>query len=225
MKRITQTAAAAALAMTMAGPSLAADLPRPAFKAPVFTAPLFSWTGLYLGINAGYGFGESDWTGASGAASPKPEGFLAGGTVGYNLQTGHWVWGIEADIAYSDMNERAVGTGICAAPGCETKNSWFGTARGRIGYAWDRWLPYITGGAAFGDIEATTAAGRSEDEVQVGWTVGLGIEYAFMGSWSAKLEYLYADLGNLDCSAATCTTPTEVDFKANIIRAGINYRF
>jgi outer membrane immunogenic protein len=94
MKRFYQLAAAAGLALAMASPSFAADLPRPAYKAPVYVAPLFSWTGFYVGINGGYAWGDADWSGTSGSASTKPAGGLLGGTVGFNYQTGVWVWGL-----------------------------------------------------------------------------------------------------------------------------------
>ena len=85
---------------------------------------------------------------------------------------------------------------------CETKNSWLATARARIGYAgWSNWLPYITAGAAGGDIKATDVVG-SATKTKIGWTAGLGVEYAFMSNWSAKLEYLYADLGKFDCGSS-----------------------
>jgi outer membrane immunogenic protein len=109
-----------------------------------------------------------------------------------------------------------VGTGLCAGSGCETRQTWFGTARGRLGYAgWDRWLPYFTGGAAFGGIKTTTGAGVEDTQNRFGWTLGGGIEYALMSNWTAKVEYLYADLG----------TKNDVSFKENIVRAGLNYRF
>ncbi|MSO67734.1 MAG: porin family protein [Pseudolabrys sp.] len=124
------------------------------------------------------------------------------------------------------MDGTTIGTGICAgAIGCETRNRWFATTRGRIGYAWDRWLPFLTGGAAFGDIKMTPNNGLSETDIKVGWTVGAGLEYAFMGAWSAKLEYLYADLGKASCSTPTCTTAADVTYKANLVRLGVNYRF
>ena len=125
-------------------------------------------------------------------------GALVGATLGYNMQTGVWVWGLEADFDYTWIKGRRR---PCGARSCETQNTWLGTARGRIGYAWDRWLPYITGGAAFGSIKTTPPApgSASETKTKFGWTAGLGIEYAFLGAWSAKLEYLYADLGNDDC--------------------------
>jgi outer membrane immunogenic protein len=222
MKRLILSACAGLVALAMAGPSSAADL-RP-LKAPAYVAP-FSWTGFYLGINGGYGWGTSDWSSSLSSASPRPKGALAGLTLGYNLQTGVWVWGLEADVDASWMKGSAVGTGVCAGVGCESKQSWFGTARGRIGYAFDRWLPYITGGAAFGDIKMTPAGGPTENKTKVGWTAGIGVEYAFLGAWSAKLEYLYTDLGKATCTAATCGIDTDVKWKANIVRAGLNYRF
>jgi outer membrane immunogenic protein len=212
--------AIAAMALLFAGfAAQAADLH---YKAPAYTAPVYSnWTGFYVGVNAGYGFGTSNWD--FPAVSPKPKGFIGGGTVGYNLQTGTWVWGIEGDIDFSTMK----GSADCPPLGsCETKNSWLGTARGRIGYAgWNNWLPYITGGAAAGDIKATDNAG-SATKTKIGWTAGVGVEYAFMSNWSAKIEYLYADLGKFDCGVNCGSATTDnISFKANLVRAGLNYRF
>ena len=224
MKRFTLTACAGLLVAAMASPSFAADMPRPSsYKAPVYVAP-FSWTGFYVGINGGYGWGKSSWTSAGVTTGDfDVKGALAGGTIGYNLQTGVWVWGLEGDIDASWI--KGTTTVNCGVPGCETRNRWLATARGRIGYAWDRFLPYITGGAAFGDIKMTPGGGASETKTKVGWTLGAGLEYAFMGAWSAKLEYLYVDLGKATCGAATCGLDTEVKFKTNIVRAGVNYRF
>ncbi|HVV62136.1 MAG TPA: outer membrane protein [Pseudolabrys sp.] len=227
MKRFILAACAGLLALAMAGPSLAADLPRPVYKAPAYVAP-FSWSGFYVGINGGYGWGTSNWSGPGTTGSVKPKGGLAGGTIGYNMQTGVWVWGVEGDFDWSWMKgNTTTGSGACAGGfGCQTKIPWFATARGRIGYAFDRWLPYITGGAAFADVKATPNPGvASVSKTQVGWTVGAGLEYAFMGAWSAKIEYLYADLGHITCGAATCGTSTTVSYKTNLVRAGLNYRF
>jgi outer membrane immunogenic protein len=225
MKRITKLACAGLFAATMACPSFAADLPRPAFKAPVFVAPFFSWTGFYVGINGGYGWGKSDWTNILGTTGDfNVKGGLVGGTLGYNLQTGSWVWGLETDLDFSTIKGTTTAA-LCGAVGCETKNTWLGTARGRIGYAWDRWLPYITGGAAYGNVKMTPPGGASETDTRFGWTLGGGIEYAFLGSWSAKLEYLYADLGKAECSAAVCGVVTDVEFRTNMVRGGLNYRF
>jgi outer membrane immunogenic protein len=223
MKRFTLMACAGLMAAAMATPSLAADLPR---KAPISYVAPFSWSGFYVGINGGYGWGTSNWSSAGTADSVKPKGGLVGGTLGYNLQTGNWVWGIEGDMDWVGIDGTNIGTGACAgAIGCETKNTWLGTVRGRIGYAFDRWLPYFTGGAAFGDVRMTPNNGLQETKDQLGWTLGGGVEWAFMGAWSAKLEYLYVDLGDATCGASTCGIDTKVTDKTNFVRAGINYRF
>lgn len=213
MKRLILAACAGLLAVTMATPSSAADLgPRPIYKGPAFVAPIFTWTGFYVGINAGYGFGSSNW---DPGPNPDTDGFLIGGTLGYNLQTGSFVWGIEGDLDYSAMKG--------SSGGVETKMPWFGTVRGRIGYAFDRFMPYVTGGAAFGEIKMDPGVG-SDKETKVGWTIGAGLEWVFLANWSAKIEYLYADLGEASCGAAACAG-TDVSFKTSIIRGGLNYRF
>ena len=149
------------------------------------------------------------WTGVGTTGSTSPKGALAGVTLGYNLQTGSWVWGIEGDFDYSWVKGSAIGTGACAAPGCETRNSWLATGRGRIGYAgWDRWLPYFTGGAAYGQVKMTPAAGAVESKNRLGWTLGGGVEYAVMSNWTAKLEYLYVDLGTSNCSGCARNAAT-----------------
>lgn len=217
-----RTGIAAAAFLTMPLAAQAADLPQPSYKAPSYVAPVYaSWSGFYVGINGGYGFGKSTWE--IPAVSPKPKGPLAGATIGYNLQTGTWLWGLEGDIAWSNMK----GSEACGAGTCETKNDWFATARGRLGYAgWNNWLPYITGGAAFGNIKANNSAAGSGKATKVGWTVGAGLEYAFLGNWSVKGEYLYADLGSMDCTGCNAAgAPDKITFKTNIVRAGINYRF
>jgi outer membrane immunogenic protein len=225
MKRLILMACAGLMAAAMATPSLAADLPRPAFKAPVYIAP-FSWTGFYVGINGGYGWGDVDITrGAATSTSSNQTGWLIGGTAGYNLQTGNWVWGLEGDIDYALIKGNSSNTAACAGGTCTFKDTYFATARGRIGYAFDRWLPYFTGGATFSGVQATSAGGTTSNDNSVGWTVGGGVEYAFLGAWSAKLEYLYADLGKSTCGATICGISTDFEPKINIIRAGLNYRF
>jgi len=173
MKRFTLTACASLLAAAMAMPSFAADLPRPAYKAqPYYVAP-FSWSGFYVGINGGYGFGKSNWTNTATGISTGDfnlTGPLAGVTLGYNMQTGVWVWGLEADL---DASWIKGSTTTACGGGCSTQNTWLGTARGRIGYAWDRWLPYITGGAAFGAIKMTPPAPDTfTEKTKIGWTAG-----------------------------------------------------
>lgn len=95
MKRLILAACAGLLAVVMATPSSAAEIARPVYKSPAFVAPVFTWTGFYVGVNAGYGFGNSDW---DPGPSFNTKGALVGGTLGYNLQTGSYVWGIEGDF-------------------------------------------------------------------------------------------------------------------------------
>src|SRR5471030_843937 len=137
MKRFMLAVCAGLLAVAVATPSFAADLPRPAYKAPfknpIYVAP-FSWTGFYIGINGGYGFGKSSWPNAGTGLTTGDfdvEGGLVGGTVGYNLQTGAWVWGVEGDI---DASWIKGSTPAVFCVGCETRNDWLATGRGRIGY-------------------------------------------------------------------------------------------
>jgi len=223
MKRLSMATTVGLFVAAMAAPSFAADLPRPSYKAPVYAPAYYNWTGFYAGINAGYGFGKSDWSGAGGTGSTKPKGALAGITLGYNLQTGSWVWGLEADVDYSWMKgSDSAGTGACAGSGCESKLTWFGTGRGRLGYAgWDRWLPYVTGGVAYGNVKATPAVGGDFNKAKVGWAVGAGVEYALLANWTTKLEYLYADLGTISGG----TPGNDVTFKTHLVKAGLNYRF
>jgi outer membrane immunogenic protein len=200
-----------AIAAVFAAPiaASAADLgPAPSYKAPAYVAPSYAtWSGFYVGVNAGYGFGKAD----SALGDLDPSGFLGGGTIGYNLQTGVWVWGIEGDFDYSAMKDD---TG-----GVEVKLPWFATVRGRIGYAgWGNLMPYITGGAAFAKMEVDSPVGNDND-TRVGWTAGAGLEYAMWSNWSVKVEYLYADLGSFSIGGG------DVDYTTNIVRAGLNYRF
>ena len=207
------------LGLAVTGAS-AADLPRamPPVKAPAYVPAIYSWNGFYLGINGGGGFGHSDW---SGIGDTHVSGGLVGVTAGYNWQSGQWGFGLEGDIDWSNI--KGSFTNAACPTGCETKNTWLGTARGRIGYAFDRVLPYITGGAAFGDIKATQAGVGSVSDTNVGWTVGAGIEAAVAANWTAKIEYLYVDLGDVSCT--TCIPTSNVDFRSHVVRAGLNFRF
>ena len=205
----------------LATSALAADLPRamPPTRAPIFV-PGYSWTGFYVGINGGGAWGRSDWSGF--ASDNDASGGLVGVTAGYNWQSGQWVFGLEGDIDWSNI--KGDFTNAACPTGCETKNTWLGTARGRLGYAFDRVMPYVTGGAAFGDVRATQAGIGSTTETNVGWTVGAGIEAAVIANWTAKLEYLYVDLGDVSC-AACLPAASNVDFRAHVLRAGLNFRF
>jgi outer membrane immunogenic protein len=207
----------------------AAELPvkaAPYYKGPVRSVvSYYNWTGFYVGAVAGYGFGDSVWD-PPFDVNPKPKGMMFGATVGYNWQAGSIVYGLEADYSWSNV-KGAVDCGVEVVSSCETANSFLATFRGRIGYAFDRFLPYLTAGGAYGDIKANVTTGpvvTSASKSNLGYTFGAGIEYAIFGNWSTKLEYLYVDLGKFD-TGFTAPTPHNVSFKENIIRAGLNYKF
>ncbi|MBS7540632.1 outer membrane protein [Ancylobacter lacus] len=214
MKNILFSGIAAA-ALLAAAPAMAADLAQPyPTKAPVVAPlPVFSWTGFYLGANAGYAWGGGD--GATDDFGIDPSGWLAGGQVGFNYQFGNnVVLGAEADLQGADINDS---NGLY---GVSSKLDYFGTVRARVGYAFDNVLPYVTGGLAYGHNKVDYL-GWDVSNTHVGWTVGGGLEYAFNNNWTAKVEYLYMDLGeeyyqNIDAKAG---------LNANIVRAGINYKF
>jgi outer membrane immunogenic protein len=209
--------------------AFAADLPaRMPAKAPAVMQPMYNWSGVYVGINGGYGFGRSSWTDVATGASTgnfNVNGGLIGGTLGVNWQTNALVFGIETDIDWTNIKGSTALAG-CGAAGCETKNSFLGTLRGRVGYAIDRFMPYITGGLAYGDMKISDGTG-SASTTRAGWALGGGVEWAVVGPWTAKLEYIYADLGKATCGAPTCnpTDPFDVKFNTSIVRAGLNYRF
>jgi len=206
----------------LTGSAAAADLSRPApqyYKAPV-AAPVYNWTGFYIGINGGGGFGRSVWDRTGGF---NTSGGLVGGTVGYNYQVGQAVFGVEGDIDWANINGT---TNNACAPGCKTGDDWLGTVRGRLGYAADRFMPFITGGAAFGDIKTSTPGFAGATQTNVGWTVGAGLEFAIAQNWTAKAEYLYVDLGKFNCGLSCGVTATDnVSFTTNLVRAGVNYHF
>ena len=208
--------------LALAGAAAAADLP-PApgsyYKAPAFVPP-YSWTGFYLGVNGGGGRGWSNWDTAGGFHT---DGGVVGGTVGYNYQIGHAVIGGEGDIDWSSISGSTSSAG-CPA-GCSTGNSWLSTVRARVGYAADRFMPYVTGGAAFGNINATTPGLAGGNATNAGWTVGGGLEVAIAGSWSAKAEYLFVDLGKFNCGIGCGAASDNVSFNTSLIRGGFNYRF
>ncbi len=207
----------------------AADIPARVKPVPYVDVP-FSWTGFYVGVNGGYGWGRSSWSDPTvGTDSERfnTNGALFGGQIGYNWQLGNVVFGIESDADWAHLTGSGIG-GVCVADGgglCQTKQNWFGTTRGRIGYAFGRWLPYVTGGAAYGDIKAAQSNGASAT-TNLGWTAGGGVEYSIDRNWSAKVEYLHLDLGTADFfSAANGVSKLAVPAKDDLVRAGINYHW
>ena len=165
-----------------------------------------SWARPYLGVNLGYAWG-------SVANNPaKPSGFVGGVQAGYNWQNGSFVFGLEGDI-------QATGAEETFAP-WKFSNPWFGTVRGRAGFAFNNVLFFGTGGLAFGELRATTF-GVSESHTNAGWTLGAGAEMGLAPNWSAKIEYLYVDLANSNF----VITGASNGYRFGLIRAGVNYRF
>jgi outer membrane immunogenic protein len=207
MKRVVLGAMGMAL-LGLAASAEAADLYAP--RAPyTVNAPLnsFSWAGPYIGGNLGY-----EWGSVSNNPT-KPSGFTGGVQAGYNWQRGPWVFGVEGDIEATAANDTF-------AP-WKFSNPWFGTLRGRAGYAISNVLFYGTGGLAFGELTGQTF-GLSESHTTAGWTAGVGAEVGLAPRWSAKIEYLYVDLSS---SQFVTVTGTQNAYRFGTFRAGVNYHF
>ena len=259
-------------ALAMITSASAADLPvKSPPPAPVM-APVWNWSGFYIGINGGYSWGRSSrdlnffnpLNGvllASGTGGGRDmNGGVFGGQVGYNWQASNWVFGLEFDAQWT--GQQGSTTVLCPVGGCfpaltaaplatggsatvSDKLDWFATFRGRAGFTvTPSILLYATGGAAWGELEtsvgltALTAAGvpvtaaATNKRDRLGWTVGGGIEAMFAANWSAKIEYLYLDMGSITNSVVMPTAsgiPLGANVTSrvtdNIIRAGINYHF
>ena len=258
MARFSSATLAAIAVLGFASMASAADLPA---KAPMYTkapvmAPMYNWTGFYIGLNAGGSWGrqENDLvTVPAGltvfSGSDKLDGFIGGGQIGYNWQANQWVFGLEGD--FQGSAQKADGSfvipsfaGVAVIPGLTAnytdKLEWFGTVRGRVGYAMGttgNWLPYVTGGWAFGHgtisgTGTTTPAGTvlafSASQDYSGWTIGGGLEWAFADHWSAKAEYLYIDFGTgptVTANTAGTLAIASGKMTDNIARLGVNYKF
>jgi outer membrane immunogenic protein len=214
MKRILTTVLFSAI---VAGSAVAADLPpAPPPRAPVVYAPpppVYSWTGFYIGINGGWGFGKSDWTFDNfSTGNFNVNGGVLGATAGFNWQSDWFVAGLEGDADGSWMDGKSAACVPVTTNGaqCETKNKWLATLRGRIGYAADRVLFYATGGVAFGDVVVNTAANWQTD-TKTGWTAGAGIE-GENSSFTAV-------------NGVGASVPVTVKFNTSLIRAGVDYKF
>jgi len=243
----------ALMALAAAHSAFAADMPVKALPYVAPAAALGNWSGLYAGLNAGYSVADDRSTYAS-FVNPvigfdnlesykiSPAGFLGGAQLGYNWQTGIWVWGLETDFQGTGQRD-SVCVLTCDIPGAfnstvSQRLPWFGTVRGRMGLAMDRSLLYVTGGLAYGQVQTSIVevdgpglvTSVSQNRTKTGWTVGGGIESALIGNWTAKVEYLYLDFGSQTFSFVDAAGPpgaitATADAKDHIIRAGLNYRF
>jgi len=228
----------AVAASVLATTARAADLPPPAApppRAPVAyipAAPAFSWTGFYIGFNAGYAFGQSNWTSPMGSTGWfDVNGPLAGGTIGGNYQIGQIVVGAESDFDWQNVKGTLIG-GNCTLPGavpasCRSASNWLGTFRARIGFAMDRVLLYATGGGAVANIKASLNTLPWASSTELGWASGLGIEVAMTDNWTAKAEYLAVGFQQPSCGLANCfaAPPVSVKFYESMVRGGVNYKF
>jgi outer membrane immunogenic protein len=240
MRKLT---VAGLLLTAMAGGALAADLRVPV-KAPVAPPPAFAmnWTGFYLGAQAGYSWGKDDvcqyFGGVLAAASCRDLGansFVGGVHAGYNVQFGQIVLGLEADVEAARRHESASWGGVNGYS-YETRSNWQASLRGRAGYAFERALIYLTGGAAFAPRKHAYTA--LQDAVTInfsshrtGWTLGGGLEYAFAGNWTARAEYRFTDWGTITDVAPNGITPRfdGVSFRHepsdHTVRVGLSYLF
>jgi outer membrane immunogenic protein len=227
----------------------AADLP-PAPPGPaVYPSPaayraVANWSGFYVGGNIGIGLARDRSNFSVGGvpfatADTAVFGAVGGAQAGYNWQSGALVLGAEGDFDWSNLkgsiNAQCATCLTVTNASLEHDVDWFGTARARIGYAADGWLAYATGGYAFGRVAlkgTATGAGvnasLTQNATPSGWTIGGGAELALGPNWSARLEYLYVDLGTVNSTivvpgAASLTDSARIQM--NVVRAGVNYRF
>lgn len=214
-----RTLAAAAILAALSASASAADIPASRQAAgpapePYVQSVAASWNGFYAGVNAGWSWGNSDWV----VATPGHD--IDGGAIGlhggYNFQWNSIVYGIEADIDFTDID----GTSACGATICTTDINTLGSVRGRLGYAWDNMQVYGTGGIALAGLDVTAPA-FTDSTTLTGGVVGGGAEYRLTDSLSARAEalyYMFADKnigGGLD----------NVDIDTTTVRAGVSYHF
>jgi outer membrane immunogenic protein len=195
-------------------------------KAPVLAPAAMTWTGFYVGAQAGVGWATTNWTNTIGITTNKFDGsgVVGGVTAGYNWQApgSRFVFGIEADISASGVDPTK--TTLACGVSCESNLKAFGTIRGRVGYsAFDNTLLYVTGGAAVGRFDYRLT-GFTEDQTHWGWTLGAGVEYALTHHWSMKIEYLYTKFENGSLNVPPFPVIT-VPFDMNLVRIGVNYRW
>jgi len=219
----------------------AADMPvYKAPPAPVYVPPPVTWAGPYIGFNVGAVWAKTEaseyapWDSYYGYVPASVSKTKVGGTVGaqmgYNWQSGPWVYGAEGDINWVSAKASVAGT-TYAGGSAEHKLNWLGTVRGRLGYSWNNtFMVYGTGGVAFGGVKNTWGNGYysySDSSTRTGWTAGGGFEWMFAPKWSMKGEALYVDLGKktvsscfYGCGYSTTFKNTEV-----IARIGVNYHW
>jgi outer membrane immunogenic protein len=205
--------------------ALAADMPVKAAAPTTALVAAYNWTGLYVGLNGGIVWNRYNWTNTAGITSGdfNGSGSLFGVTLGYNRQVNNIVFGLEGDWDWS--GSKATATNAACGGTCQTEARWLSTLRGRLGFAWDRTLLYVTGGVAWAKFTPSTvpAVAGLTDYTQAGWTLGGGVEFAVADRWTVKAEYLYVGLRTSPVFfAPTGVTTTN---RMSVARIGLNYRF
>jgi outer membrane immunogenic protein len=232
-KFLLGTVALVALGATV--PALAADLAaRPAYtKAPAYMAPIYNWTGFYIGGHVGGGFnGDNGFIGAT--SSSNSGSFLGGVQVGADSQFApNWVVGLEGQYSWLSSNNNSVVFGGAGAGYVYTNNqNALGSFTGRVGYTWGPGLLYVKGGYAYSDysqslaLTGVPAAFTTNSSHHDGYTVGGGVEYMFAPSWSAKVEYQYYNFGKTSFVTPVVLSgfgSTRDD--EHTVKAGVNYHF
>ena len=214
----TLSLSAMALALS-AAPVLAADLTYEPAPAPVETSVQgFSWTGPYVGAMVGYGWSSSDASSRNAFGSVNGDGFKGGLYAGYNFDLGNqWVIGAEIDANLDDVSGSNALGGV--------RQRWDSTARARVGYAFDRYLAYGTGGAAISGASANNYGYGTDSKTHMGWTIGAGVEAQVWNNVTARLEYQYADYGKESYDFGPVAGKSDIDFSTNTIRAGVGVKF
>ena len=218
------------------GAANAADMGRPVYKAPMEAAPAFSWTGFYIGAVTGYAWGDADIGGGvlgllGSTQQTKPDGWIAGGTVGYNYQQGNLVLGTEGEFFWSNVDGTS-SNGILGINGTYS-NDWTGAVSTRLGVAFGTFLVYSKAGIAWAKNEYTLNAlggggTLSTSETETGWLIGSGVEWAFAPNWSAKIEGTYMDFGSRTRdfnNGVGVPLSANVDSHISNVKFGVNYRF
>ena len=231
-------ASATLVAMSLA--ASAADLPRKAPPpAPPPLAPVYDWNGFYIGVMGGYGWSDEASVTVAGVTFVGPgnlEGGFIGGTLGYNFAPAgsSWLFGIEVDGAWADIKRSATGPTAFGVFTLTDRLDAIGSVTGRLGWTWGPGLLYVKGGWAWADqtlsaslvgpLGGTLTA--SQTNFHSGWTVGGGLEYLFAPNWSAKVEYMYLDLGSTTFGNGTLVAGgVGVGHTIHTIKGGINYHF
>lgn len=200
----------AAVALALIGTAASAQAAEIYGRQAPYTVPQplngYSWAGPYVGGNIGYAWGDITNSIAS------PSGFNGGVQAGHNWQFGQWVVGLEGDIQVSGANDKFAAW--------KFSNPWFGTLRGRGGFAMNNILIYGTGGLAFGNVRAEVL-NLTENHSTAGWTLGAGAEIGITPNWTAKAEYLYVNLNN----SQFALTGLPNGYQFSVVRFGVNYKF